>query len=60
MSRIRRAALPRRSFANSKHAAEIYPAVTLCLIDVYGLFGRGAGGSDAARNFAPRPATDSI
>jgi hypothetical protein len=44
MSGIRRAALLQHFFANCKRAAEIYPAVTLCLIDVYGLFRRGAGG----------------
>jgi hypothetical protein len=60
MSETRRGALPRRCFANCKRAAEIYPPVTLCLIDVCGLFGRRAGKSDVAGNFAPGPATDSI
>jgi hypothetical protein len=37
--------LPRRCFANCKRAAEIYPAVTLCLIDVYDLSAAGSTGA---------------
>ena len=45
-----------RCFANCKRAAEIYPAVTLCLIDVDALFRAQV----AARDFAPYPATDFV